>query len=267
MKPRLFLASGSGNRFAYGWRDELPGLEGAELAQRLCPGEVGLGVDGLFLMDRPREGKPWLMDHWEPDGGCTFCGNGTRTAMAIPGAPEGEVEVMANGQAVALRRQSDEVALRMPSGPGFGFRPSPLDRKEPHACAWIGNPQLILEVPDVEAIDLAAFAPPLRHHPAFEHGTNVCIVQVEQAGHARIRSWERGVEGETLSCGTGSAVAGAWLASRWGISEWEFQPRGKDRVRVEAVLDERGDWRSLWLSGRVRLLGQFEPTPQLVSLR
>jgi len=257
----LTIASASGNTFAYAWVDQVPlGFDGAKWAQAICPREVGLGLDGLFLLRLPESGRPWEIEHWDADGGSTFCGNGTRAAMGIPGAPrEDYVEVLSNGLCVALRRQADEVALRMPEGPGYGFLPSPLSLQLPHACAWIGNPQLIVEVPTVAAVDLAAFAPPLRHHEAFPQGTNVCIVEILSPGRARIRSWERGVEGETLSCGTGSAVAGAWLASRTGIRCWQLQPSGRDPLRVEAELLPEGHWRELWLSGTVRVLGSFHP--------
>ena len=266
--PALTLASGSGNCFAYGWRDEWPAeCDGASLARALCPGETGLGLDGLYLLDRPRAGHPWEIEHWEPDGAWTFCGNGTRTAFAIPGAPApGPVAVRSNGQDVLLHQEMDgAIALRMPNGPECGFRESPLHLPQPHACAWIGNPQLIIEVPDVDAIDLAAFAPPLRHHPTFPEGTNVCIIQILEEGCARIRSWERGVEGETLSCGTGTSVAGAWLAQRTGRREWQFQPRGKDAVRVTADMGRDGRWEELWLAGVSRILGVYNPDPALLK--
>jgi len=262
----LTIASASGNIFAYVWADEVPEtFDGARWARALCPRESGLGLDGLFLLQRPVKGSPWKIEHWEPDGACTFCGNGTRASMAILGASEGEtLDVLSNGQKVMLRRQGTEIALQMPEGPGFGFRSSPLDLSNPHACAWIGNPQLIVEVPSVAEVDLAVFAPPLRHHKSFPEGTNVCIVEILEAGRARIRSWERGVEGETLSCGTGSAVAGAWLAKRTGIEKWELQPSGKDSVRVEAEIRSDGNWGALWLSGPVRVLGSFHPSQSLI---
>lgn len=262
----LTIASASGNIFAYVWEDQVPpAFDGAKWAQALCPRELGLGLDGLFLLHRPASGKPWLIEHWDLDGACTFCGNGTRAALAIPGAPSaGLVEALSNGQSVALRRQENGIALRMPEGSGYGFLTSPLSLQFPHACAWIGNPQLILEVPSVAEVDLAGFAPPLRHHEAFPQGTNVCIVEIQAPGRARIRSWERGVEGETLSCGTGSAVAGAWLARRTGIPRWLFQPSGRDAVRVDTEILPDGNWRELWLSGPVRVLGEFHPAGGLL---
>ena len=251
------LASASGNTFAYAWADEAPpGFDGARWARELCP---ELGLDGLFLVARPVPGQPWVLEHWEPDGGQTFCSNGSRGALALPGAPEGAlVDACSSGVAVTLGRRQGGFAIRMPAGEGFGFRPSPLDLPGPHVCGWIGNPQVVVEVPKVAEVDLAAFAVPLRFHPGFPEGANVNVVEVVAPGSARIRTWERGVEGETLCCGTGCGVAGAWLAKRTGIMAWTLEARGGESVTVSVTLGEDGDWRELWLCGGVELTGHFE---------
>jgi diaminopimelate epimerase len=255
------LASASGNTFAYAWADEVPAaFDGARWARTLCPRGTALGLDGLFLLTRPESGLPWVLEHWDADGGHTFCSNGSRGALALPGAPEGPlVEAVSSGERVTLRREAQGFAIRMPSGPGFGFTPSPLDLPEPHVCGWIGNPQLVVEVPRAAAVDLARFAPPLRHHPGFPRGTNVNVLEIVAPGSALIRSWERGVEGETLCCGTGCAVAGAWLTRRTGLARWELTPTGGEKVTVEAELQADGSWRELWLSGDARVLGSFRP--------
>lgn len=259
--PDLILAAGSGNAFAYA-RELAPGADGPGWARALCP---ALGLDGLFLLGPAIPGAPWVIQHWDADGAATFCSNGTRAALAVPGAPGGtEVAVVSNGEAVTLRRDGAEVAIRMPSGAGCGFRPAPPGLvAEPHAYAWIGNPQLVIERGDVETLDLAAYAPPLRHHPALPGGANVNVVQVLEPGVARIRSWERGVEGETRCCGTGCAVAGAWLAQRTGRDRWRLLPQG-DPVSVSARVDG-ATWMELWLAGPVRRLGEAAFDPALLS--
>jgi len=249
------LAAASGNTFAYAW-DRLPdGADGPGWAQALGRSHQ---LDGLFLVRPPIAGRPWLLEHWDADGASTFCSNGTRAALALQGAPAGDrILVVSNQQPVTLRRDAGEVAILMPGGLGAGFRALPPamaeDVHDPHAFGWVGNPQLVLERADVDRLDLAALAVPLRHHPALPGGTNVNVLQVLAPGHARIRSWERGVEGETRCCGTGCAMAGAWLARRTGLDTWRLQPQG-DPVTVTVELE--GDaWRELWLSGPVQMLG------------
>lgn len=260
---KLQVAAGSGNSFAYLWADEAPpAFDGAAWARALCPRGSGFGLDGLFLLQRPASGA-WAMEHWDVDGARTFCSNGTRAALAVEGAPaEAQVEVSSSGERVLLRRDAAGVGIRMPEGGDCGLRPVPIRTAEPSGFGWVGNPQLVLRVPDVADVDLGVLAPPLRFHEAFEGGTNVNIVQVLGPGEARIRSWERGVEGETLCCGTGCAVAAAWLAQQGGGLHWTLHPAGKDPVKVSLELD--GDrWRELWLSGAVRRIGTVEPDPSL----
>ena len=205
----LFLASASGNVFGYLWADEVKDSNGSDWAKILCPRGWGFGLDGLFLMQRPGAG-PWILDHWDTDGSKSFCSNGSRAALAIPGAPEAAlVEALSNDERIFLRRDHRDVGIRMPEGEGFGLRPVPMSTDLPAGFGWIGNPQLVLRVPSMAAVDLPTFAPPLRHHPAIPGGTNVNVVEVLAPGAASIRPWERRVHGQTLCCGTGRAVAPA----------------------------------------------------------
>ncbi|HEY3271790.1 MAG TPA: hypothetical protein VGJ89_11310 [Geothrix sp.] len=184
--------------------------------------------------------------------------------MAVPGAPqEALVEVISNGEHILLRRRHQEVGIRLPEGEGFGLRPVPLPTEHAAGFGWIGNPQLVLRVPSVAAVDLPVFAPPLRQHPAIPGGTNVNVVELVAPGEARIRSWERGVEGETLCCGTGCAIAAAWLAQTEGSTEWRLHTAGGEDVTVTLAPEAGGGWRDLWLSGPVRRLGHVLPDPSL----
>lgn len=264
----LRLASAAGNLFGYLWADEAKGCPGETYARVLCPKEQGFGLDGLFLMQTPGTG-PWTLEHWDTDGSKSFCSNGSRAALSLPGAPSGAlIEAVSSGEHIRLRRVGDEIGIRMPEGEGFGLRAVPFPIAGPAGFGWIGNPQLVLRVPSVAAVDLPALAPPLRHHAALPGGTNVSVVEVLAPGEARIRSWERGVEGETLCCGTGSAVAAAWLAATEGITTWHLHTAGGEVVTVSLVLDAGGAWRDLWLSGPVRNRGTVSLDPsQLLRLR
>lgn len=262
---RLHLASAAGNVFGYLWADEVPAdFDGPAWARALCPRGRAFGLDGLFLLQRPHGGL-WRMDHWDLDGSFTFCSNGTRAALAVPGAPEAAaMEVRSSDETVSLRRDGGGIGLKLPEGEGTGLRPVPMPvwgmlGGRPATSGWVGNPQLVVEVPSVSAVDLPAFAPPLRHHPSLEGGTNVNVLEVTGECTGRIRSWERGVEGETLCCGTGCAVAGAWLAHRTGRPRWTLETASGETVTVELAPHPGGAWRDLWLSGPVRRIGTAEP--------
>jgi diaminopimelate epimerase len=204
------------------------------------------------------------MDHWEPNGSRTFCSNGTRAAASLLRSTQGDsIEALVSGERVSLRTEEGRIGLRLPEGERYRLHPLCLPLEFPHAFGWTGTPHLVVEVPDVDHVDLPSFAPPLRFHASLPDGANISIFQILSPGLARIRSWERGVEGETLCCGQGCAVAGAWLAERTQIREWDFQPRGEDSVRVSLEGMESGAWSGLWLSGAVRRIGIFQPDPEL----
>jgi diaminopimelate epimerase len=175
------------------------------------------------------------------------------------------IHAISNGEAILLRRDEYGIGIRVPEGEGFGLREVPVPVSGPAGFGWVGNPQLVVEVPAVAAVDLPAFAPPLRWHPALAGGTNVNVVEVVTPGEARIRSWERGVEGETLCCGTGCAVATAWLAQRTGIYHWRLHTASGDPVEVSLELELGGRWRDLWLSGPARRIGRAQPDPALLE--
>jgi diaminopimelate epimerase len=260
---RLHVAAASGNVFGYLWADDLKQCDGSFYAKMLCPRGHAFGLDGLFLMQRPERG-PWHLDHWDVDGTKSFCSNGSRAALMLPGTPNSElVEAISNGEHILLRRDAEGVGIRMPEGDGFGFKALPFELDLPAAYGWIGNPQLVVRVPSVEEVDLSAFASPLRHHPALPGGTNVNVVQVLGSGEARIRSWERGVEGETLCCGTGCAVAAAWLARTEGLQTWNLHPASGEAVTLKLDSDGEFSWANLWLSGPAKRLGMIQPDPRL----
>jgi diaminopimelate epimerase len=83
-------------------------------------------------------------------------------------------------------------------------------------AANTGVPHAVIFVDDLDTVDLEAVAPAIRSHPSFPEGANVNFVQITGPAALRVRTFERGVEGETLSCGTG-ATASAAIARRLGL--------------------------------------------------
>jgi diaminopimelate epimerase len=259
------LASASDNLFAFVWKHGLATpFNGSERAVALCPRGHGLGLDGLFLLNTPKRGAPWLIEHWDADGTRSFCSNGTRAAAALlPDEFSGLTEVISTDETALLDRRGAEVGLRLPQGEDFRLMNAPEKLPFPAVYAWTGTPQLVLRVPDIDSIDLPTFAPPLRFHPELPFGANVSILQVLADGSARIRTWERGVEGETLSCGQGAAAAAAWLAEQTGVDKWLFQPKGIDPLCLDVGKLQNRRWSELWMRGPVRVLGNIALGPSL----
>ena len=125
--------------------------------------------------------------------------------------------------------------------------------------ALAGVPHLTILVDDLDRVDVVGRGRPLRHHPSLTAGANVNFVAREGEGWA-IRTYERGVEGETLACGTG-AVASAVLLRAWGEATGDVALRTRsDRVlTVRLARDGAGRWLpSLRGEGRIVFEGRLE---------
>ena len=229
------------NRFLRFTDDEL-----AALAARVCPRRTGVGADGLLALEEPdADGPPgadFRMRYRNADGSqATMCGNGARclarfAARAGLGreAPGGSVEVafdtdggrytavVADGPAGA-RGASGPVRLSVPPPRGFAEAPG-FDA--PTVRIWTGTEHAVSFVESAAAVDLERVGPRVRHDAQFApEGTNANVAEVVDRGadgsaprpaRIAVRTFEKGVEGETLACGTGAlaAAVAAHLAGR-----------------------------------------------------
>ncbi|GAB7091122.1 diaminopimelate epimerase [Halorubrum luteum] len=218
------------------------------------------GADGVLFLSIEEQYRPTrvVMTLVQPDGStAAMCGNGARVVARWAHDRTGEDEFMIDTQA-GTRRASvneDATAATIEMGtPRFGPRDVPLDRdtqliEESVAGLTVtavntGVPHAVAFVDDVDKVNLAAVAPPVRHADVFPAGANVNLAAVVDDGarddHVSAidqRTFERGVEGETLSCGTG-AVAIAAVARRLGIVDGETvrtrPPGGELTITVPA---------------------------------
>jgi diaminopimelate epimerase len=210
-----------------------------------CDRETGVGADGefdeasrtgadgvLFLALEDKYNPPRVvMTLVQPDGyTAAMCGNGARCAAAWAAARTGASEVMIDTQAGTRRAEirGDEVLIEM-GAPSFDPRDVPLARDEPLVAEVVegvevtavntGVPHAVAFVDDVDDVDLDAVAPAVRHADVFPAGANVTFASRSDDGDGfDQRTFERGVEGETRSCGTG-AVAVVAAAKRLGLVE------------------------------------------------
>ena len=213
------------NRFLRFSDDELE-----EAARRWCPRRTGIGADGLLALD-DADGADFRMRYRNADGSLgTMCGNGARCLArfaARAGLGRGD------GDAVALDFETDggpyraRVSGRAASGPvALDVPPArdlgPTDGHPDVTRVWTGTEHAVVFVPDVDAADVATRGPALRRDPAFEPtGTNVDFVEVAGPARLRVRTFEKGVEAETLACGTGAVASAlaAHAAGRLGASD------------------------------------------------
>lgn len=191
----------------------------AERIRAWCRRGVSLGADGLFVLRRrPADDATRHavvdMTYFNSDGGAAdLCLNGTRCAAQVAfhlGWAHGEVEVVTGAGPVAARQvDAAAVAVELPRPEGGEEVELTVGGRTVRGSHLVvGVPHLVVDWPaGLAAAPLAELGPPLRRHPHFPHGANVSFVHLPSTDRLEIRTWERGVEAETLACGTGVLAA------------------------------------------------------------
>jgi diaminopimelate epimerase len=248
---------GTGNDFFVIDASE-PVADRRALAIDLCHGDDGLavgervGADGvLFLALEERYASPRVvMTLVQPDGSTApMCGNGARCAAAWAAERTGARAVMVDTQAGTRRATIDDEGVTIEMGaPSLAPTAVPLAGDEPLIEETIENltvtavdtgvPHAVAFVDDVATTDLASLAPPVRHADRFPRGANVTLASRREQGFDQ-RTYERGVEDETRSCGTG-AVAVAAVARELGMTERESIPVHPPGGRLDVRFTGRG---------------------------
>ena len=259
----LFYFSGAGNDFVVcdGRAADVSALREVTEIQRLC---AEFSTDGLMILGKP-EGYDFGMEFYNPDGsGGMMCGNGGRCIVAFasylglkPSSADGTWHFLAPDGEHSARILSQDgntwtVRLKMIDVHG-------ISETDKGYFLNTGTRHLVRFVPDVEALDMERDAKPLRWDPLFQpEGTNVNFVQ-QEGGLLKVRTFEKGVEGETLACGTGitaSAIA-AWTRGIAPASEnplqYRLQCRRGDTLQVEFSPEGDG-FKSVFLTGPAELV-------------
>lgn len=213
MRRPFWKMSGAGNDFVLVAGKPL-GRRGAALARSLCDRRFGVGADGLLSLSR--RGKRVRLDYWNADGSAAFCGNGTRCAALWLSARKwvkGKRFQLATNQgtldAELTGKGRAQVGMPAPKDFRLGLKLKAAGRSWTVHSVNTGVPHAVVLVPDVGALDVKTLGRELRFHKAFGRaGANVDFVQLHK-GSLLLRTYERGVEDETLACGTGVVAAAA----------------------------------------------------------
>ena len=205
-----------------------------EQVLRLCDRHRGVGADGVMVLVPCASGKAdWAWEFFNSDGSdATMCGNGARCfarfVQRLTGVDRAlTFETGAGVIKAAFRGDLVTIGLTAPRDWRLNLSvPLRTGATAVHSVNT-GVPHAVLFVPDADRAMVTELGPELRHHAAFApKGTNVNFVQVLGADAIRVRTFERGVEGETLACGTGVTASALVSACVHGF-------RSPVRVRVQ----------------------------------
>ena len=205
-------------------------------AATYCDRRFGIGADGVLFLTNS-DCADIRMRLFQPDRSeAEMCGNGIRCLVryAIDEgyiAGNSTVETLAGIMEVDLDAEWIKVNMGTPAFGGIEH----LEGYEVYSTNT-GVPHAIIFVDDLE-IAIDEIAPAIRYAPVFPKGANVNFVRVENDHEITIRTYERGVEGETLSCGTG-AVASAYIAYRIGkTGDWVVVHTAGGSLRISLSAD------------------------------
>ena len=247
MKLHFDKMHGAGNDFIIA--DNSNGNWPAETSfiQTVCDRHKGIGADGLILISLDPATRELRMRYYNSDGShAAMCGNGLRCAASfvyrhkLAGGMR-KVRLIGddgNHETEIINEAGTEVKISLDILEAF--QAVELESGETVYKGTVGVPHAVAVRKDVDQTDVCREGAFLRYHPKFQPaGVNADFVSFdspEQKVPVQIRTYERGVEAETLACGTGCASAGVVLHQFFGFGEKVcFLCRGKDHIEVEIL--------------------------------
>jgi diaminopimelate epimerase len=213
--------SGAGNDFVVIDNRSLNHSLSGEQIARLCDRHFGIGADGLLAVEpSDRAEADFRMRYYNADGGeAEMCGNGARCfarfVHPLRRADAERARFLTPAGLITGEYVGDEIRINLTA-------PKETATQQRADFGWgeieyhfmnTGVPHAVVFMDDVEKTDIVAQGRAIRRSPIFPRGTNVNFVQVTDSGKLIVRTYERGVEDETLACGTG-VVASALLTHR-----------------------------------------------------
>lgn len=219
------------------------------LIERLCDRRFGIGADGLILLEIEK-GYDFRMVYYNSDGReSTMCGNGGRCITAFAqvlgvSAQEGFSFIAVDGVHEARIMENGQVSLQMRDVPT-------VEVGEDYYLLDTGSPHYVVFVEDLRDINVVESARVIRYSDRFrKDGVNVNFVEPLFDG-LRVYTYERGVEDETLACGTGvtaTALAAALRLKKIGKGSFQVEAKGGE-LAVSYEKNGESSFRNVWLTG------------------
>jgi len=247
----------SGNDFIV--IDKKPSGGISAIARSLCDRKFGIGADGLILLDKIKEADT-RMRIFNADGSeAEMCGNGARCAALFGRKTKARLFTKAGLINAELKRDRVRIQLTEPKGikldiplkvSGRLIRVNFINTGVPHAVVFVNG---------IDNIAVANIGRSIRFHTKFAPaGTNVDFVEVKGNDLIAIRTYERGVEDETLACGTGSVAAGLIFALKSGLDGLvKVRTQGGEELKVY-FKKENKSFRDVWLEGSAKIVYKGE---------
>ena len=268
MSVPFYKMSGSGNDFIIiDNRDNIVPLDDlSEFAARVCRRKLSAGADGLILIV-PSSTVDFKWQFFNSDGSVAeMCGNGARcTARFALLNNIADMKMAFNTLAGVIHAHvsGEQVKINMTDPHGLELDGQIALKNTSYAFDRVntGVPHVVMEVDNIEMADVVGIGRQIRHHPEFAPaGTNVNFIGLDGDQWA-IRTYERGVEDETLACGTGVVAGALILATRKQLpSPIALKTRSGSIQKVYYSMTSDG-FKEIYLEGDARLIYYGELSP------
>ena len=267
-KLRFTKMNGAGNDFVM--LDNRLGdlqLERAQIVQ-LCDRHRGIGADGVLVLERPANGADFRMRYYNADGGeAEMCGNGARCFARYTSRVAGPVEQLSfetPAGVIAAELHGENVTLQMSEPKDLQLNLQLTALGETVRCHYVdsGVPHVVVPVAEIAPVRVRELGSAIRHHEKFSpRGANVNFLEKRGAQSIAIRTYERGVEDETLACGTGVVASALIFAATEDVAgPITVLVKGGDELTVN-FSRQSGQFSHVTLSGPADFV--FEGTVEL----
>lgn len=250
---KFWKYQGTGNDFIMIDGRNMPVKFSVSEIKRLCDRRFGIGADGLIIL-KPHDKYDFEMDYYNSDGSQSFCGNGSRCAQAFAkalGMIENQSVFVAIDSVHHGRMDKDWYETKMGDV-------NKIDRFDNEYFLNTGSPHHIVYVENIDEVDVQGKGAQIRYSEKYKvEGTNVNFVEVDNEV-LKVRTYERGVEGETFSCGTGVtavALAHTFKTKQFSKSLIRIKTKG-GQLAIKFIANENETFRDIWLCGPAELVYQ-----------
>ena len=247
----------SGNDFVV--IDKKPVGNLCALTRALCDRKFGAGADGLLLISKVKNAD-LRMRIINADGSeAEMCGNGARCAALFSGKKNARILTLAGLINTRVCGSQVKIQLTEPKSIEPDIHLKVNGRPIKVNFINTGVPHVVVFVNGLEKMDVDSIGRLIRYHIKFAPaGTNVNFVEVQEGNLIRVRTYERGVEGETLACGTGSTASALIFALKnnlKGLVRVKTQSREVLKIHFNKDMD---NFKDVWLEGSARIVYKGE---------
>jgi diaminopimelate epimerase len=258
MTTQFYKYQGAGNDFiVIDNRNPILKKSGHKIINNLCDRRFGIGADGLMLLQN-KDNYDFEMIYFNSDGKeGSMCGNGGRCIVAFAyflGIIKGETKFWAiDGEHIAHVAEPEYIKLKM-------SEVNSVEQNTDHYFLDTGSPHYVSFVKGIEELDVYNQGKEIRYNKRFSDvGTNVNFVE-EINNRLLVRTYERGVENETLACGTGIVASAICAAIETGKTKDEYNIKALGGDLKVRFTQKGNSFKNIWLEGPAKqvFVGEIE---------